>query len=182
MREIFESYTITGKRLSYRPDNEVITLAEISIDDSGFDIVLRGSLSEPVRCRSEIWDHTPYEFEKLSAGLRAAAAGPFPPPIPVPSGDPEGGETINLSPALWVELGYSLKNHSAPRVSFYCFSLALWRRWGSHIVFLGVASQGALLEVALEPKQATDLADWLDRQIKWIYSADDEGEEEPAEN
>lgn len=163
--------SISGRAIPYHPDNEIIPLAEISIDDSRLEVTLLSNPEGPVRCSCEIWEHTIYELEQLSATLRLAAAGPFPPTFKAPTPESRIGLVANLSLAVVLEIGYSLEVPGAARARFFCSS----RTWGSarrHGVSIGMALSGRFGEVVVEPQQAVELADWIDAQIRTLWPND----------
>lgn len=163
--------SISGTAIPYHPDNEIIRLAEISIDDSRLEVTLLSNPEDPSRCSCGIWEHTIHELEQLSAALRSATAGPFPPRFKAPTPESRIGLVANLSLTADLELGYSLEEPRAARARFFCSS----RTWGSarrHGVSIGMALSGRFGEVVLESQQAVELADWIDKQIRTLWPND----------
>lgn len=169
-----ERYKIIGKAVPYRPDNETTPLAELSIVESRLEIALVGLGDGPLICGCEIWEHTIYELEGLSAALRQAAAGPFPELFEAPTPNSQIGTFHDLSLAVYMELGYSLEEPGAGRARVFCSS----RMWGprsqEHLgIAIEVAVSGAYGEVVVEPSHAVELADWIDRQIAELWPSSD---------
>jgi len=172
MSEQLESYTIAGKTIPHRPENEVVQLAQVSVYDGRLEVCLPSHPFGYFRCDSEIWQHTIYEIEMLSETMRTAAAGPFPPPLGARPDEPDIGDFF---PTICIEVCYSLESPGAQRASFFCRSKRTLPKWGGLNVFLGVALDGAFAEVVLQPEEALTFADWLDRQIQTIkINADQE--------
>lgn len=161
-----DRYQLWGRRVPYRPDNEIALFAELSITSDQLIVSLLTNPFGPLRCSTEIWEHTIHELEVLSACLRCAAAGPFPYPIAVETPDSRIGATGRLFLAVDMEIGYSLERPSEARARFFCSS-NIWdlrdRKLG---VALGIAVSGAFAEVVMEPPNALELADWLDHHTK----------------
>ncbi|CAN5390162.1 hypothetical protein BH09PAT4_BH09PAT4_09020 [soil metagenome] len=176
MSEQVESYTVVGRTVPYRPENEMVRMVEVSVHDGRLEVSLVEHPCGNFRCSSEIWQHTMYEMEMLSDTLRTAAAGPFPPPILTQGNAPETARYLgpaseefgNFFPSICIEVCYSLESPGAQRAIFICRSKRTLLKWGGHYVSLGVALECAFAEVVLQPAEALAFADWLDRQIQEI--------------
>lgn len=161
-----DRYQLWGRSVPYRPDNEIVLFAELSIASDQLVIGLLSSPLGPLHCSSEIWEHTIHELEVLSACLRCAATGVFPHPIAVETPKSRIGAIGRLFLAVDMEIGYSLERPCDTRVRLFCSS-SMWdlqhRKLG---VALGIAISGVLGEVVMEPLHALELADWLDRHTR----------------
>jgi hypothetical protein len=167
-----DRYTIFGKTTPSRREDEAVPFAEISVGETHLEVVLISSPAEGLRCSCELWEHTIHELECLSAALRKTAEGPFPLPHEVSTPKSQIGTVLRLFPTVDVEVGYSLAEPRAPRASFFCSS----KRHplsGQLLIRLGAAVSGGFAEVVLEPSQAIELADWLDRQIAELWPESD---------
>lgn len=163
-----ERYIIAGKATPYRADNPTTSLAEISIGTESLEVILTSGSLGPWRCCCKIWDHTVYELEILSLAVRCSAEKEFPPRLEVPSPESQFGTEKELRLSVSMEVGYSLGEPGADRVTFICYS----RDWGflehSLGVLIGVALSGGYGEVVITPLEAVEFADWLDHQIARI--------------
>lgn len=161
-----DSYQIRGRSIPYHHDNEIVLFAEIGITSDQLIVSLLANPFGPLRCSTEIWEHTIHELEVLSACLRCAAVGPFSYPIAVETPESRIGATGSLFLAVDMEIGYSLERPSEARARFFCSS-NIWdlrdRKLG---VALGIAVSGAFAEVVMEPSNALELADWLDHHTR----------------
>jgi hypothetical protein len=168
MKTQMENYALFGRATPYRPDNPTILLAEISIRGSRLQVELLSETAGRVRCVCVIWEHTIYELETLCVALRATAREPFPQSHQVPTPKSGLGQSLQLFPSVDLEVGYSLDEPGATRARFFCSSKRHYSN-GSLLVRIGVAVSGAFAEIVVAPSQASEFADWLDRQIAMLW-------------
>lgn len=171
-----ETYTITGKTVPFKADNDIVSLAKITIFESEIEIVLLVLGNNPLNLNFKIWEHTIYELEGLCVSLRATMVAPFPVPFEEPSPESRIGNYHSVPLAMDIEMGYSLERPAAPRARFFCSS----RLWGTGDkklgVAIGLALSGSYAEVVVEPDQASDLANWIEKQVARIWSDSERSE------